>query len=199
MTKIIAADFMYLIFLGNDDIIQKMVDKLNINNGKKKIKSSAFYIKTNLCIPCAEIVYTDKIQQILNNDAIRQIAHDRKNNAQISDDDVDAYKKYIILDESVETAQCLAYADMISVNDSSNDTDQYNDTMMIMVLNEFDTSHKLSFPILLLDDEEDPDKVIGKWLKENDIEDIIKVLTVRLVNIVGKCHEILVFTAFADD
>ena len=83
VTKIIAADFMYLIFLGNTEIIGKLVDKLNkdiIEISKNpqtrkscKPQSKSIYIAHDISIPCANILDSEPIQTILNDDAINHI------------------------------------------------------------------------------------------------------------------------------
>ncbi|VBB18529.1 hypothetical protein YASMINEVIRUS_992 [Yasminevirus sp. GU-2018] len=216
-TKIIAADFMYLVFLGDDEIIGKLAEKLNkdvnesIDASKKnktyksgKPQAKAIYVKHDICTPCIDMLDSEQIQTILKEDAINQIKKIRSNekskNVVISDDDIDVYKKYVVPDESVESAQCLTYADVSCTDRAvSKRRTQIKDLMMLMVMNETDTHYKLSFPVLQLDEEEDPDRVISRWLKEHDVEELIKELTIRLVNIVGNVHEILVFTAFVNE
>jgi len=207
MTTIIAADYMYLVFLGDDKIINNMINKLNKNindsikpNDNENIykakklgkffKKKDYYVKCELNTPCVDLLDEKTIQDIIIADA-----HDilSKNNKEITNDNVEFVKKYVVLDEGVETAQCLTYADISSV-DYKNKLDQK--TMMLMALYSEDTHFKLSFPILQLDEEENPDKLIAGWLKDNKLDDIIKELTIRPVNIVGNEHEILVFTAF---
>jgi len=143
----------------------------------------------------------EHIQKILLDDVEKTIAKKNKtiNHNQLIPTlgDIDIHKKYVILDEGVEAAQCLTYADISSMEISSKNKNnpQVTKLIMLMVMVSYDSYYKLTFPILQLDEEENPDKLIGKWLQDNDIEDIIKELTIRPVNIVGSEHEILVFTA----
>ena len=72
--------------------------------------------------------------------------------------------------------------------------------MMIMVLLPSDTHYKLSFPILHLDEEENPDKLVSKWLADHDISKAdVSVVSIEPVKIVGKEHDILVFSAFVNE
>ena len=161
------------------------------------------YVKYEVSNPCISMLDEEQIQKILFDDVKKMI--DKKNMSvnkmktfdQMTDGEIDMHKKYVILDEGVESAQCLTYADVSSMEISSKNKNnpQVAKMIMLMVMTSYDTHFKLTFPILQLDEEENPDKLIGKWLQDNDIEDIIKELTIRPVNIVGNEHEILVFTA----
>jgi hypothetical protein len=72
--------------------------------------------------------------------------------------------------------------------------------MMIMVMIRNDTHYKLSYPILQLDEEENPDKLVSKWLSDHDIsKDDVHDVSIRPVHIVGKEHDILVFSAFVNE
>ncbi len=141
----------------------------------------------------------ENIQTILKDDAINTIK--KKNNSDdvlITNKDIDIHKKYVILDEGVETAQCLTYADVIPNDNMLGILRKRNmaDTIMLMTMIVNDSHYTLSFPILQLDEEENPDKLISKWLKDNHLDDVVKELTIRPVNIVGNEHDILVFSAF---
>lgn len=213
VTTIIAADFMYLIFLGKCDIMERIVNKLNndveislsaIKNIKSyrstKTQQRFIYIKHDICTPCIDVLESENVQKILYDDAVINIKKYKKKNQEseiITAHDIDIHKKYVIPDEGVETAQCLTYAD-ISCNDTiiSRQKIHNKDLMMLMVMIESDTHYKLSFPVLQLDEEENPDKLISKWLKDHNIDNLVKELTIRPINIVGNEHDILVFTAF---
>jgi hypothetical protein len=160
-TTIIAADYMYLIFLGREEIIDKIINKLN--NDKKTL-----YIKYEISNPCINLIDDNEIRKIISSE------------------------KYIIIDEGVETAQCLTYADISSNNDSTK--------MMIMMLIDNGSYYKLSFPILQLDEEENPDKLVSKWLISHNIsKSDISNITIRPVQIVGTDHDILVFSALINE
>ena len=227
----IQADYMYLIFLGDTDTIDKIVEKLNkndekINNEKTnnepnklnkerliqtdKNKQPLIYIKCEINNPCINMIEEDHIQKILTDDALKQIetlrAKNKKSNnkenknVEVTDSDIDSNKKYIKLDEGVETAQCLTYADV-----SSNDVAAIKrktpgpKLVMVMVMMKNDSCFTLSYPILQLDQEENPDKLISKWLKEHNLKSIVRELTIRPVHIVGNEHDILVFSAFVNE
>lgn len=228
VTTIIAADYMYLIFLGDNDIMEKIIDKLNKdvnemietakNNKtyKTKTQQKHIYIKSDISSPCIDILDSDHILEILRNDAIENIKKKRItrisaksvnkkcNNSdednEISDKDIDVNKKYVTPDEGVETAQCLTYAD-VSCNDAiiSKRRTNVNNLMMLMVMIDTDSHYKLSFPILQLDEEENPDKLISKWLKDHTLDELVRELTIRPINIVGNDHDILVFAAFINE
>jgi hypothetical protein len=69
----------------------------------------------------------------------------------------------------------------------------------LMVIVDTDSHYKLGYPILQLDEEENPDKLISKWLKDHSLEDLVRELTIRPINIVGNDHDILVFAAFVNE
>ncbi len=213
ITTIIAADYMYLVFLGDDETIDRVMTKLNKNTENfnkqfeaeksyKTLKSNKSisklqYIKYEISNPCVGILDEEQVQKILIDDAKKTVIKNNNNNGPVTDIQIDIHKKYVILDEGVETAQCLTYADISSIDISFTKNRNYTTKlMMLMVMINNDTHFKLSFPILQLDEEENPDKLISKWLKDHNLEDIVKELTIRPVNIVGNEHEILVFTAF---
>lgn len=245
VTTIIAADYMYLVFLGDDDIMEKIVDKLNkdvvemlefAKNNKTykstKTQHRLIYMKSDIASPCIDILESEKTQEILRSDAITNIlqqnktkvhnkpkyktqnktqskAHNKTQNNQnkintntsdISEQDIDINKKYVMPDEGVETAQCLTFAD-VSCNESiiAKRKTNINNLMMLMVMIDTDSHYKLSFPILQLDEEENPDKLISKWLKDHKLEDLVRELTIRPINIVGNDHDILVFAAFINE
>lgn len=222
VTTIIAADYMYLVFLGDNDIMDKIIDKLNkdvneiieaakINKTYKssKLQPLVIYIKSDISSPCIDILESEQIVNILRKDAIENIKKTRtiskfnvktNDDIQISERDIDINKKYVAPDEGVETAQCLTYAD-VSSNDMtiSKRKTSVNNLMMLMVMVDSDSHYKLSFPVLQLDEEENPDKLISKWLKDHKLEELVRELTIRPVNIVGNDHDILVFAAFVNE
>ena len=87
------------------------------------------------------------------------------------------------LDEGIETAQCLTYAE------------GYKNFYMLLEIIHEPTHFRLTFPILQLDEEVNPDELISTWIIKNNISNIAKDLTVKPVNIVGIEHDILVFAA----
>jgi hypothetical protein len=215
----IAADYIYLVFLGASDIIGKIVNKLNEDakacNGDPtdyktyrafKNKPINIYVKNDISKPCVRMLESQKIQEILRNDAIKRITDSNRSKSKdkiskeiIDENDIESCIKYVELDEGIETAQCLTYADITDNNSVKRKTPAKN-LSMLMVLNEADTHYKLSFPVLQLDEEENPDKLISGWLKEHNLEnDIVKELVIRPTTIVGKEHDILVFAAFVNE
>lgn len=233
-TTIIAADYMYLVFLGDDETISKMVDKLNKNAEKPqnssietdksdksdkphksyktiKNKSIHIYVKSEISSPCIDMLEETQIQKILVDDAVNQIKKLRiikpqklgpnTKNDEITENDIDVNKKYVILDEGVETAQCLTYAD-VSSNDiaAAKRKTPTCDLMMIMVMIGNESHYKLSYPVLQLDEEENPDKLVSKWLSDHDIsKNDVRDVSIRPVHIVGNEHDILVFSAFVNE
>ena len=103
MTTVIAADYMYLIILGEDNVIKKIVDTLNKQSKEKKINTQ--YTMCRIDKPCAELLDDVYIQNILINEA-KNIVSINKTEDITNDSDIDRYKKYIIFDEGIETAQC---------------------------------------------------------------------------------------------
>lgn len=214
VTTIISADYMYLVFLGSNEIMNKIVEKLNskdnINNSNitgdtnnrnksnkilsdMKNRQQYTYIKTEIDSPCIDILEGASIQKILTDDAIKFIKKkkDNPNDNNVTSEDIDINKKYVVMDEGVETAQCLTYADMsYGMKRESSDA-----TTMLMVVIHNDSHYKLSYPILQLDEEENPSELIENWLKEHDLKGLIKELTISPINIVGDEHDILVFSA----
>ena len=170
-TTLITADYLYLIFVGSEQKITDLCSKL----------VDSIYIKHKINIPCAEILYTNTIYNILHNDTLN-----------ISDDKKNIYKKYVIIGEGVEVAHCLTYADILSNNLSFD----INELEMMLKINNMNTHFELSFPILQLDKEENPEILISRWLKLHNIDNIITELIIRPINIVNNQHDILVFLAF---
>jgi len=193
MTTIIAADYMYLIILGDDDVIHKIVNKLNKQSKEKKINTQ--YTMCRIDKPCAELLDDDYIQNILINEAKDTVSTNKSDN-NIVDSDIDRYKKYIVFDEGIETAQCLTYADILSTDISYYKNNNKENNSMLMELIDTNTYYKISYPILQLGEEVTPDDLISAWIINNDIVSLAKDLTIKPVNIVGTEHDILVFAAY---
>ena len=62
-----------------------------------------------------------------------------------------------------------------------------------------ETNNIISFPVLSIDDEENPDKIIGNWLKKYNIDKVINSITIKPIDIVGGEHDILVFVAYINN
>lgn len=150
--KILIADYIYILFVGPDNIITQFCEKLNDN-----------YIKHKLDIPCVEILYSD----------------------------TKYLDKIFIIDEGVETSHCLTYAEIIS---------EYKNTdpelMLLLKINNMHTHYNLSFPIIQLEKEEKPEILISEWLKKNNVNNLIKKINIRPIDIVKNKNSILVFLAF---
>ena len=184
LTTIIAADYMYLIILGDEKTIGRLVNKLNYD--AKKNNLSKRFIINNIDVTCAEMLDNEDIQNILTKEAKKKIKKNNKDNGEnktVSDINIDIHKKYVVIDEGIETAQCLTFAE------------GYKNYFMLMEIINEPTCYKVSFPILQLDEEVNPDELISDWITDNGVSDIAKDLTVKPVNIVGTDHDILVFAA----
>jgi hypothetical protein len=127
------------------------------------------------------------IKDIIENDAISKInnSNDNTNNS-----DIDNYKKYIILDEGVESAHCLTFADLDAIKK------KIESLSILMNIKDEETHYKISFPIIEIDDENNPEKLINKWMIDNNLKEYTSDLTTRLINITGREHDILIYVAF---
>jgi hypothetical protein len=177
---------MYLIILGDYIIIKNIVDKLN-----KQSNDNIQYTMCGIATPCAELLDGEYIQNILINGPSESIIPHKANNNVVND-----YKKYIIFDEGIETAQCLTYADILSTEVTYYNDNNKENNYMLMRLIDTDTYYKISYPILQLGEEVNPDDLISSWIINNNIVDLAKNLTIKPVNIVGTDHDILVFAAY---
>ena len=83
-TNIISADYMYLIILGEDEIINKIVNRMN-KNAKKK-GNNKYFTSNRIDKPCAEMLDDETIQEKLINDAKNSIIEENNND---SDEDTD--------------------------------------------------------------------------------------------------------------
>lgn len=208
VTTIISADYMYIVFIADNNVIDDMLKILNSQDIDKDIKNETnkykqnkinknkkrnIYIKLDVDTPCINMLEDDAIQNILTEDAKLSAAKytDKSINKGIPDADIDRHKKYITVDEGVETAQCLTWADISYPANSQSEKSK----KMLMVLISEDTHFKLSYPVLQLDEEENPAELIDRWLTEHDLKDVITELILSPVNIVGTIHDILVFSA----
>lgn len=191
-TTIIAADYMYLILLGKEKIMKKIVDRLNTQSYEQK--KNIQYILCKIDKPCAEILDEEYIQNILVNEAKSSISYVGDNN--IIDSDIDRHKKYIVFDEGVESAQCLTYADITSIEIPYYKNNNKENNWMLMELIDTKTFYKISYPILQLGEEVNPDDLISSWIINNNIVNFAQDLTIKPINIVGIKHDILVFAAY---
>jgi|UniRef100_A0A6C0DX50 hypothetical protein len=158
-TTIITADYMYLVFVGSEDLIIKIINKLNQNQAHK----NTLFISHNIDIPCVNLLDNDTLKNIFKNN-------------------------YLSFDEGIETAQCLVYAEYPKQN-----------LMCMFSITKTETNNIISFPVLSIDDEENPDKIIGNWLKKYNIDKVINSITIKPIDIVGGEHDILVFVAYINN
>ena len=96
-------------------------------------------------------------------------------------------KKYIVFSEGVEQAQTLTYAEGYDKH-----------YKMLLELEDSSDNINIKFPKISLneiDDEALPEKLISNWIKKNKLNNIMKNLIIRPVNIVGYDNDILVFAA----
>lgn len=167
---VIVADFMYLALIGSIDIINKIIKIMNNNQENKH------YISHHTETPMAEILDSDIIKKILIDDCYRD-------NRAMSQKELAERMKYCMFAEGMETAQCLIYAD------------GYRKDHMLMEVSDEKTYFKISFPVIQLDEEVSPDKLIGEWIMRHNIQSIVNDITIRPVSIVGHKNDILVFVS----
>ena len=68
-TTIITADYMYLVFVGSEDLIIKIINKLNQNQAHK----NTLFISHNIDIPCVDLLDNDTLKNIFRNNGIIKI------------------------------------------------------------------------------------------------------------------------------
>lgn len=147
----------------------KVIDKI-IKKMNAETKGTT-YIKHNLGTPCIDMIDDNIIQQML----------------QQKNEDV---KKHIVFDDGIEKAHCYIYADADDNQKAS------KNLWMLMTITENKTNIKISYPILQVDDEENSEKIINKWLTTNKLNEFIDTIAVRWISIVGKSNDILVFAGY---
>jgi len=167
---VIVADFMYLTLIGSLDQMDQVIEIMNNNRENKH------YISIHTETPIAEILESDTIKKILIDDC-------RRNNLDLSQKELAEQMKYCVFAEGMETAQCLIYAD------------GYRKDHMLMEVSNDVTCFKISFPVIQLDEEVTPDKLIGEWIIRHNIQSIVNDITIRPVSIVGNKNDILVFVS----
>lgn len=172
----VAADFMYLIVLGESDIIEHITDTLNDVLPGDNLSSK--YMSIDIDTQIDNLLETSRFRDILNKSKLNS---SNSSNASIVSIDSKSNKstKYFVINEGVETAQCYTYAE------------NFDAQKMIIQLTESDDSFNLTFPILNLDDEVNPDDLIDSWFKEKELD--IENRSIKLINMVGSEHDILVF------
>lgn len=167
---VIVADFMYFALIGSVDIINKIIEIMNMNQENKH------YISIHTETPIARILDSDIIKKILIDDCYRD-------DSGLSQTELAERMKYCMFAEGMETAQCLIYAD------------GYRKDHMLIEVTDEGSHFKISFPVIQLDDEVSPDKLIGDWIMKRRIQSIVSDITIRPVSIVGNKNDILVFVS----
>lgn len=110
------------------------------------------------------------------------------------------YNGKIIIESGTESAQSFTLARHSFIHNKTNkNEDDFNDkTHMLVVLEEdYDNDcYKLKFPKLELQDEDDPEEIVLKWVKVNGGK-ISKNMkrTIKPITLVGFNEDILVYTA----
>jgi hypothetical protein len=94
--------------------------------------------------------------------------------------------KIILFDEGVENAQCFAYKE------------DYKNIKMIVEVIEKKDNLNITFPILNLDDEGDPDQLISSWAKKKKISKFTKDIIIKPVKLSKLKYDILIFSVFIE-
>lgn len=207
----VAADYMYLIVLGDTDIIDEIVYAMNENAQNKR--TNKLYISSDVDTQLDYLPETPKFRRILETNVEKRRSElldgiDDCSNADIdslvlsnsdnndtesmnsleSDEKTDSTsnRKYFVMGEGVETAQCYTCGE------------EYTNARMLIEIEEHKENFTIMFPILNLDDEVNPEDLITTWVMDNNIAHVADNLSIRLVNMVGTDHDILVFAAYVN-
>jgi len=187
----VAADYMYLVILGDSDIIDDIATAMNENAHNKD--SNKLYVSTDIDKQVDYLPETEEFQRLLEMsiDSAREecLTDDQQSSLdQESDEKTDgtSYRKYYVMGEGVETAQCYTCGE------------GYTNASMLIEIEERDEFFNILFPILSLDDEVNPEDLITSWVIDNNIAHVAGNLSIRLVNMVGTTHDILVFAAYVN-
>lgn len=164
----IVADYIYFVITGSYHGINKFINNLN-NNTKYNNRK---FMSVRIDIPLAFTI--DKIE--------------KENNIKI------------IIEEGTESAQSFAFARHSFIHNKTNinDDEIKNSTYMLIELEEDNNynNYKLKFPKLELQDNDDPEEILLKWVKINGckVSNIMKK-TIKPITLVGCNEDILVYTA----
>jgi hypothetical protein len=221
----VAADFMYLVILGDQDIIEEIVNAMNEEAHKKN--TNKIYVSGDIDIQVDYLPETSEFQKIL-------VSNVQKRRAELLEqalleNDSDALLSEIDLDETTVIVSDEA-SDIVSdiVSDGVYDlcseiSEEYNpnkkyfvmgegvetaqcytcgegyvNAHMLIEIEERDENFNILFPVLNLDDEVNPEELITSWVVGNNISHVADNLSTRLVNMVGTEHDILVFAAYVN-
>lgn len=183
----VAADFMYLVILGDQDIIDNLAVAMNVSSDNNRA-----YVSVPIDKQIDYLPETDEFQMILRYgmSAINRPSDSDAGADVISNDSDDTQKssfdKYFRMGEGVETAQCYTCGE------------GYVNANMLLEIEEETDSFAIRYPILNLDDEVNPEDLISSWIINNKVTHVIDNLNVRLVTMVGTEHDILVFAAYVN-
>jgi hypothetical protein len=186
----VAADYMYLVILGDSNIIDKIASAMN--EEARKNDTNKIYISTNIDTQVDYLPESLEFQRILIKDALQSSNKNGRRSSlseTISDsfsDDSQSNRKYFVMGEGVETAQCYTCGE------------GYVNSNMLIEIEKGDENFTIMYPVLNLDDEVNPEDLISSWVINNNITHIADNLNIRLVNMVGTDHDILVFAAYVN-
>ena len=183
----VAADFMYLVVLGDEDIIEQIANALNVNYSNVNASNAQQYLSIDVDTQIDHLPETKRFRNMLNAKLRTNLnASNGSNTSSESTVSNASNIKYFVMGEGVETAQCYTYGEEDNVQ------------KMLIEITENDESFVISFPVLNLDDEMNPDDMIDSWIKEKDLIDVIDNCNTKLINMVGTEHDILVFAAYVE-
>lgn len=166
----VVADYIYFVITGSFNSINKFID--NISSNKKLVDRK--FIPVRIDVPLA--FSTDKLEKM----------HNIK----------------IIIEEGAESAQSFAFARHSFIYNKTNSQEDFfnGSTYMLVELEILDNNnedyYKLKFPKLELQDDDDPEEVLLKWVKHNGCKVSSNMKkTIKPITLVGCNEDILVYTA----
>ena len=221
----VAADFMYLVVLSDETTMKRINRALNIDSHSKQNKKLYVYIDIDTqidYIPETPELQSILKKGVLNrhaeasdlNDSDHKdsftaesavLANSDSDDANSMDTDSDdansmytdstysnstddedvpySGKRYFVMGEGVETAQCYTCGE------------GYENMYMLIEIEDKDEYCTIGYPVLNLDKEVNPEDLIASWVMENGLSGVASNINIRLVNMVGTEHDILVFAA----
>jgi len=164
----VVADYIYFVITGTHSSLNKFINTIKIS---EKYNDKKFF-PVRIDVPLAFSI--DKLE--------------KNNNIKI------------IIEEGTESAQSFALARHSFIHNKTNiNDDEFNHSTYMLVQLEFcedNNSYKLKFPKLELQDDDDPEEVLLKWVKYNGckISSNMKK-SIKPITLVGCNEDILVYTA----
>lgn len=170
----VIADYIYFVITGPLNSVNKFINNISVNKKYNDRKFIPLRIDIPIAFSCENL---EKIHNIK-----------------------------IIIDEGTESAQSFAFARHSFIHDKSNineDIINYESIYMLIELelildnnNNEDEYYKLKFPKLELQDNDDPEEVLLKWVKNSGckVSNNMKK-TIKPITLVGCNEDILVYTA----